>query len=139
MSADEFDPEIERLFARTPPMADAALFTAQIEARLAGGARMRAVVLTAAGLVGGVVAVRETVNLKLNLGGSDAAVTQSGLGQGMQAAAGGVQTSIQGVLDQLGLAHLEFGSMGGMQLFWIAAGALIAVAAAGAMKLSQEV
>jgi hypothetical protein len=29
--------------------------------------------------------------------------------------------------------------MGGMQLFWIAAGALIALAAAGLMKLSQEI
>jgi hypothetical protein len=29
--------------------------------------------------------------------------------------------------------------MGGMQLFWIAAGALIAVAAAGVMKLSQDI
>jgi hypothetical protein len=29
--------------------------------------------------------------------------------------------------------------MGGMQLFWIAAGALIALAAAGVMRLSQEV
>jgi hypothetical protein len=139
MSADEFDPEIERLFARTPSMPDASLFTTQIEARLAGGARMRGVVLTAAGLVGGVVAVRETMNLRINLGSSDAAVTQTGLGLGVQEAAGGVQASVQGVLDQLGLAHLEFGSVGGMQLFWIAAAALIAVAAAGAMKLSQEI
>ena len=30
MSADEFDPYIERLFARTPPMPDAPLFTAQV-------------------------------------------------------------------------------------------------------------
>jgi hypothetical protein len=29
--------------------------------------------------------------------------------------------------------------MGGMQMFWIAAGALIAVAAAGVVRLSQEV
>ena len=39
---------------------------------------------------------------------------------------------------QLGLANLELGSMGGMQMFWWAAGALIAVAAAGVMKLSQD-
>ena len=29
MSADEFDPEIERLFARTPHLADAALFMSE--------------------------------------------------------------------------------------------------------------
>ena len=43
------------------------------------------------------------------------------------------------LLDQLGLANLELGSMGGMQMFWIAAGALIAVAAAGVMRLSQDI
>jgi hypothetical protein len=45
---------------------------------------------------------------------------------------------IQSGLDQLGLASLELGSMGGMQLFWIAAGALIAVAAAGVTRLTQD-
>ena len=45
----------------------------------------------------------------------------------------------QSGLDQLGLSGLELGSMGGMQMFWIVAGALIALAAAGVMKLSQEV
>ena len=139
MSADEFDPDIERLFSRAPKMSDAPLFTARIEARLAGGARIRALVLSAAGLVGGVVAVRETMSLRLNLGGSDAAVTQSGLGQGVQAATTSVQTSVQSILDQAGVADMQFGSMGSMQLFWIVAAALIAVAAAGAMKLAQDV
>ncbi len=139
MSADEFDPFVERLFARTPPMPDAALFNARVEGRLAQGGRIRALVLSFAGLIGGLVAVRETVNLKLNLGGDTAGVTGTGMVKGVEAATSGAQTSIQSGLDQLGLANLEWGSMGGMQLFWITAGALIAVAAAGAMKLSQDI
>ncbi|GAD58446.1 hypothetical protein [Brevundimonas abyssalis] len=71
MSApDEFDPFIERLFRETPPMSDSADFARGVEKRLASGSRMRTVVIGAAGLIGGVVAVRETLgsNLSFNAG-----------------------------------------------------------------------
>ena len=119
MSADEFDPEIERLFTRSPHLPDAALFTARLEQRLQKGSRVRFFALGLAGVIGGVVA-------------GDA------LGQGIRSTSLSVQNTVQGGLDQFGLGGLELGSMGGMQLFWIAAGALIALAAAGVMKLSQE-
>ena len=54
MSADEFDPEIERLFGRAPQMPDSALFTAQIEQRLQKGSRVRVLAL---GLGLGIAAV----------------------------------------------------------------------------------
>jgi hypothetical protein len=136
MSADEFDPEIERLFARAPQMPDAALFTAQVEQRLQKGSHVRLMTLGLAGLVGGVVAVRETMSV--NLGSGEGVVAGNALGQGIRSASLSTQGAVQTVLDQLGLANLELGSMGGMHLFWIAAGALIAVAAAGVMKLSQD-
>jgi len=139
MSADEFDPFIERLFARTPPMPDAPLFTAKVEQRLQKGSRLRFLALSLAGLVGGVVAVRETMQVDIELGARDGVVAGDALGQGLQTASLNVQDTIQSALGQVGLANLELGSMGGMQLFWIAAGALIAVAAAGVMRLSQEV
>ena len=137
MSADEFDPEIERLFARAPQMPDAALFTAQVEQRLQKGSHVRLLTLGLAGLVGGVVAVRETMSV--NLGTGEGVVAGNALGQGIQSASLNTQSAVQAGLDQLGLANLELGSMGGMQMFWIAAGALIAVAAAGVMKLSQDI
>ena len=136
MSADEFDPEIERLFARTPNMPDATLFTAQVEQRLQKGSRVRFFALGLAGVIGGVVAVRETMNV--NFGGGEGVVAGDALGQGIRSTSLSVQSTVQGGLDQLGLGNLELGSMGGMQMFWIAAGALIALAAAGVMKLSQE-
>ena len=137
MSADEFDPEIERLFGRAPQMPDAALFTAQVEQRLQKGSHVRLLTLGVAGLVGGVVAVRETMSV--NLGSGEGVVAGNALGQGIQSASLNTQSAVQAGLDQLGLANLELGSMGGMQMFWIAAGALIAVAAAGVMKLSQDI
>ena len=139
MSADEFDPDIERLFARTPAMPDASLFTARVEQRLQKGSRVRFLALSLAGLVGGAVAVRETMRVDIDLGAREGVVAGDALGQGIQSASLNVQGAIQSALEQAGLANLELGSMGGMQLFWIAAGALIALAAAGVMKLSQEV
>ena len=137
MSADEFDPEIERLFSRAPQLSDAALFTAKVEQQLQKGSRVRFLALGLAGVIGGVVAVRETMSV--NLGSGEGVVAGNALGQGIRGASLNTQTAVQSGLDQLGLANLELGSMGGMQLFWIAAGALIAVAAAGVMRLSQDV
>ncbi|MDO9587755.1 MAG: hypothetical protein Q8R45_08005 [Brevundimonas sp.] len=138
MSADEFDPDIERLFARSPQMPDAALFTARVEQRLQKSTRVRVLALGLAGVIGGVVAVRETMNVDLDLGAREGVVAGNALGQGIRTASIDAQSAVQSGLDQLGLANLALGSMGGMQLFWIAAGALIALAAAGVMKLSQE-
>ncbi len=136
MSADEFDPAIERLFARSPAMPDAALFTAQVEQRMQKGSRVRFVVLGLAGVVGGVVAAREVLTVNFSMGDTAPAAA---MGRGLESASFNAQSAIQSGLDQVGLGNLSFGSMSGMQMFWVAAGALIAVAAAGVLRLSQEV
>ena len=136
MSADEFDPEIERLFSRTPVMSDAPLFTARVEQRLQKGSRVRVLDLGLAGVAGGVVAIRETMTVNLQ---SDGVVAGDAIGRGVQSVSAGAQTAVQSGLDQVGLGGLELGSMNGMQLFWIAAAALIVAAAAGVVRLSQEV
>jgi len=138
MSADEFDPYVERLFARTPHMADAPLFAAQVEAKLATGSRVRTLALSLAGLIGGVIAVRESLDMNISVG-SAGPVAGRALNRGIEAASLNAQGAVQSGLDQLGLANLSLGSMSGMQLFWLTTGALIALAAAGVMKLSQEV
>jgi hypothetical protein len=138
MSVDEFDPDIERLFGRTPHMTDAPLFVADVEAKLASSSRVRTLALSLAGLIGGAVAVSQALHVNLNLSSDQGPVAGKALGQGIQAASTGTQDAIQSLLDQVGLANLSLGSMSGMQLFWIATGALIALAAAGVMKLSQE-
>ena len=138
MSADEFDPYVERLFARTPHMADAPLFAAGVEAKLDTGSRVRTLALSLAGLIGGVIAVRETLTMNISVA-PDAPVAGRALNRGIEAASLNAQGAVQSSLDQLGLANLSLGSMSGMQLFWLATGAVIALAAAGVMKLSQEV
>jgi hypothetical protein len=139
MSSDEFDPMIERLFSRSPQMADATLFAAEVETKLQSSSRVRTVALTVAGLIGGIIAVRETTSVSLNLNDGSSPVAGRAIGQGVQAASLNVQEAVNSGLTQFGLSDMALGSMGGMQLFWIAAGALIALAAAGVMRLSQEV
>jgi hypothetical protein len=139
MSSDEFDPMIERLFSRSPQMADATLFAAEVETKLQSSSRVRTVALTIAGLIGGIIAVRETTNVSLNLNDGSSTVAGRAIGQGVQAASLNVQEAVNSGLAQFGLSDMALGSMGGIQLFWIAAGALIALAAAGVMRLSQEV
>lgn len=139
MSADEFDPMIERLFARSPQMADASLFSAEVQAKLHRSSRVRTVALSVAGLIGGLIAVREATNLNLRLSDAEAPVAGRVIGQGLHAASLDVQGAVTSSLAQFGLSDLSLGSMGGMQLFWIAAGALIALAAAGVVRLSQDI
>ncbi|MBN8528106.1 MAG: hypothetical protein J0M36_02580 [Caulobacterales bacterium] len=136
MSADEFDPFVERLFSRAPQMADAELFAVEVETRLSSRTRLRGAALAVAGLIGGAIAVRETISL--NFQGVEHMLTGRLVNNGAQTVISAAQSDIQSSLDQMGLAGLSLGSMGAMQLFWITAGALVALMAAGAVKLSQE-
>jgi len=134
MSADEFDPAIERLFSRAPALADEALFTAELQARLEKRSRWRALALTAAGVVGGCVAVREGVNF--NFAGPHEGATMT---QGVQAAAATAQGAVQAGLNSFGVGSVDLMSGSGLLTFWIGAGAVLVLLAAGAVRLSQDV
>ena len=140
MSADEFDARIERLFAQSPRMADADAFAAGIEARLNTGSKMRGWALGLAGLFGGVIAVRETVRFDGDVAsaGSDTVTVASASG-GLGDVALDAQAAIQPLLDQLGVSAADFGAMGGTSMFWMTAAVLVALLAAGALRLSQEI
>lgn len=133
MSADEFDPMIERLFTHSPTLPDEALFLATLQARLEKRSRWRALTLTAAGLVGGGLAVREGVNFNFTSGGD------ATLSQGLRTAAAAAQGAAQSGLDGLGVGSVDLSGSSGMLTFWIVAGALVTLLAAGVVKLSQDV
>ena len=141
MSVDEFDPSIERLFARAPNFADSAQFEAGLAAKLSKTSRFRTVALSVAGLVGGVIAVREVLSVDFNFASSSASASASAqsAGQGLTMAGVDGGLAIQSLLERLGLTGMDMGSMGGMQLFWATAGVLVALLAAGVVKLSQEI
>lgn len=133
MSADDFDPDIERLFGQTPRLPDDDLFHAEMQARLARGGRARAWVLSIAGALGGLVAVRELADIQLNLGGAPRPET------GLTTATAQVQADAAQALAHYGLGDLMTGGAVGMSLFWIGAGLIIALTAAAAMRIAQDV
>jgi hypothetical protein len=139
MSADEFDPFVERAFARSPRLPDEDLFAARIETRLESSTRLRTLALTIAGLTGGVVAVRQSLNSAVDLGTASVTSPARALGQDLQNASYNAEVSVRPLLDQVGLSDMALGSMGGMSLFWLGTAALVGLAIAGAMKLSQEI
>jgi len=131
---------VDVLGASTPPMADAALCAGGVEARLEKGSRSRSLPIVLAGVVGGVGAVRETVSVNVNLEGQpEGVVAGQALGQGVQSASIGIQTAIDSALSGLGLNQMELGAVGGMQVFWLAAAGIIALATISVVRLSQEV
>jgi len=136
MSADEFDPQIERLFAQSPSFPDAAVFAHSLEARLERTGRLRTLAVTVAGVVGGVVAVSQGLGSNLSLtadAGEAARVSNIGLAN----AATRTQQAVEAGLADFGV-NLDLASAGGMPIFWLGAALLIAVALTGAMRLSQE-
>lgn len=136
MSADEFDPAIERLFAQAPHFADSPFFEADVAARLNKASRVRSAALAMAGAVGGVIAVRELLNINFDLT-AHSFTAQAGGGVESVSAHG-----VQSLLERTGLgdaALQTMGSMGEMQVFWGVAGVLVALLAAGAVKLSQQI
>jgi hypothetical protein len=141
MSVDEFDPAIERLFARAPAFADSAQFEAGVAAKLNKSSRFRTMALSVAGLVGGLIAVREVLSVDFNFSSSSVSASAGAepASQGLSMAGVDAAQTMQSLLDRLGVAGLDFGAMGGMQMFWATAGVLVALLAAGVVKLSQEI
>lgn len=139
MSVDEFDPFIERAFDRAPPMPDTALFVADLDARLQSGARFRAVGLGVAGAIGGVVALREMLTLDMQVPtGEDVPGTALAEATGRSINLD-VVSAVQAGLERWGLADMALGGLGSMQMFWIGAAAVAALALAGVVRLSQDV
>lgn len=139
MSADEFDPTIERLFAQTPHFPDSVFFEADVAARLNKASRVRSVALSAAGVIGGLIAVRELLGVNFQLG-PNGFTAQAGGGVDSSGAQSGL--ALQSLLERSGLGDAalgSIGSMGGMQMFWATAGVLVALLAAGVVKLSQQI
>lgn len=141
MSVDEFDPAIERLFARAPSFADSAQFEAALAAKLNTSSRFRTMALSVAGLVGGVIAVREVLGVDFNFASSSVSASAGAepARQGLSMAGVDAAQAVQSLLDRLGLTGFDMSTMGGMQLFWATAGVLVALLAAGVVKLSQEI
>lgn len=139
MSADEFDPGIERLFAQAPVMADSDAFARTLEQRLESGRKVRLAVLVAATVGGAALALKETLSAPL------ATLLPWRLGDELQATSSGVGSRLQQGLSlgEMRLGELVPGGLGvdmatNPTLFWVVAFAVVALASMAVMRLSQE-
>jgi hypothetical protein len=67
MAERDFEAELERLFNQPPAMADNDAFAARVTRKLEKGWRLRAVGIAAAGAVGGLIALSQTIGSGLGL------------------------------------------------------------------------
>jgi len=121
----DFETQLERMFAQTAPMPDADEFTQGVEKRLRRDWRVRTLVIGAAGVAGGAVAVSQSLGL--------------GLGHRAQAAAVSSTTAFDNLYDQAaaqGGALLQGGA--GIGMFWIASALMIVAAIVGATRALDE-
>lgn len=139
MSADEFDPGIERLFNRAPVMADAAEFDAKVMGRLNSGNRTRGFVLSLAGIIGGCVAVKEAVGMNFRLGGGQFQASTMDSEQAVEGVVRDGGRAFQGLVDSVGLGGLDMAHIGQTQTFLGVVAVLITLLTLGAVKLYQQV
>jgi len=130
MAHDAFDGEIERLFAQPPALDDGAAFEARVGARLNRGSRIRTALLTAGGVVGGVLAVREA--LETGLAGELSRVSEEST-RSVDALSGSSAWSQLWQAAQ----NLDLSAMPSMPLFWALTAVLIGLAALTVVKTAD--
>jgi hypothetical protein len=129
MSDPAFEMRLHRLFSESPPCPDAPLFAASVESRLSRGWALRRVLIGAAGVVGGSVAV-----VQIAAAGMGPKLVQAGdLLEGARRAF--VQTSgrLPGPLSDLG--QLPFGG----EAIWLVAGLAVLAGALLASRSLEEI
>lgn len=139
MSVDEFDPTIERLFNRAPELSDSRGFETRVMGRLQSSTRGRAVILGGAGLIGGCVAFGEIMNLSFSLQGGRMEGSMSSDSGPIGALAHNGGQAAESLMNNLGLASFDMGSMGQTETFLGVAAMLLTLLTLGAVKLFQQV
>jgi hypothetical protein len=121
-----FEAGLERLFAEAPSLADSDAFNRRVERKLNRDWRWRTLGLGAAGVVGGAIAVTESLH--------------SGLGIKVQQASASSAHTAQTFLSQdFDFSDLLMQAGSGANLFWIVSGCLIIAAVVGATRALDQV
>jgi hypothetical protein len=120
-----FEAGLERMFAQPPALSDDG-FTRRVERRLNRDWRWRTLGLGAAGTVGGVIAVTQSLHSGLNLKVAEASASSA-------RAATDLYRDVFSQADGL----LQAGS--GANLFWVVSGLLIIAAVVGATRALDQV
>ncbi len=121
-----FEAGLERMFAQTPALADSDGFTRRVQRRLNRDWRWRTLGLGAAGVIGGAIAVTQSLN--------------SGIGIKVQEASAASSHAAQNFYNQgVSLSDMLLQAGSGANLFWIVSGCLIIAAVVGATRALDQV
>lgn len=133
VSADEFDPEIERLYGRPEMFADSVLFDAEVAVRVYRRSKMRRILLSVLGVLGGLAFLHQIVKLNLDLTLStqsvQAVLPQRQLSQVMDVG--------REMASQVGLGDAAVAGLSGPQLLILCSLAAVALLTGTAIRLSQ--
>lgn len=138
MSADEFDPAIERAYHVTPEFADSALFDAEVAVRLENRWKWRRALLVTLALGAAFLFLRQFVTVQMQN------VLQGGLDDGSLATilrkgeASSVFEPVRDAAQQLGLTGFALGSFSGAQILMISGVLLTLVLVASAVRLANS-
>ena len=105
MAEREFEAELERMFNQPPAFVDNDAFTRRVTSRLDKSWRLRAVALAAAGTVGGLITLSQTIGSNLSLRLTDATSPSVSRVDGALDQAAGQLNSLGGIdLSAIGLS-----------------------------------
>ena len=138
MSADEFDPAIERAYRVTPEFADSALFDAEVAVRLENRWKWRRAIMLVLALGAAFVFLRQFVSVQMKNvlqgdldGGSLATILQ-------QSEASSVFSPLRDAAQQLGLTGFSLGSFSGAQILMMSGVILTLALVASAIRLANS-
>jgi len=131
VSDPSFDARLQRLFADHPHYPDAPLFAAEVEGRLSRGWALRRMLIGAAGVVGGLIAVAQIAGAglvgRLGAAGRLARDTASTLHA--------TAAELPGPIGGVGQLALPFGG----EVLWLVAGLAVLAGAFLASRTIQEI
>lgn len=124
---DAFDGDIERLFSKPPAFDDGDRFAAALETRMKRGSRVRTALLTAGGVAGGLLALREALETGLT---QDLTRVSESSAQSVEAFSGA------GAWSRLveAASSADISAMPSMPLFWLLSAVIVGLAAMTAVK-----
>ena len=138
MSADEFDPAIERAYRVTPEFADSALFDAEVAVRLENRWKWRRALMLVLAVVAAFVFLRQFVSVQMKN------VLQGSLDEGSLATilqkgeASSMFEPVRDAAQQLGLTGFSLGSFSGAQILMMSGLILTLVLVASAIRLANS-
>ena len=134
MSADDFDPAVERLYTHPQTFADSALFDAEVEVRVYKRSRMRNFVMIGISLAAAAIFLRQVIRLNISASFDSATIGSVVPRQEVRH----VMDVAREMAANLGLADAMVAGFSGPQLMIMCGLVVTALLAASAVRLSQS-